>query len=191
MSDGMERNAVNLKTMAKKKEFWDNYLFVAIVLGVVLLTLCFFRRTVVNGHSMDSTFFHGQNLVCARTEYNNNVTIDNGDIVVVDSEVFNTLIVKRVIGTPGDTIQIKDNVLYLNGVALEENYINEPMETEDIPAFVLGEGEYFVMGDNRNKSADSRRIGPIKESEMYGKVVFDIQHMTGIEIPEVFSEFRD
>ena len=188
---GMEQRAVNLNTMAKKKAFWDNYLFVAIVIGIVLVMLCFFRRTVVNGHSMDSTFFHGQNLICERTEYNNNVTIDNGDIVVVDSEVFGTLIVKRVIGTPGDTIQIKDNVVYLNGKALEEDYINEPMVTEDIAAFVLGEGEYFVMGDNRNKSADSRRIGPVKESEMYGKVVFDIYHMSGIEIPEVFSEYRD
>lgn len=189
--NGMEFGAVNLNTMAKKKNFWDNYLFVAVVLGIVLVMLCFFRRTVVSGHSMDSTFFNGQNLVCARTEYNNNVTIDNGDIVVVDSEVFKTLIVKRVIGTPGDTIQIKDNVLYLNGVAMKEDYINEPMDTEDIPAFVLGEGEYFVMGDNRNRSSDSRRIGPVKEEEMYGKVVFDFYNMSGIEIPAEFSQFRN
>lgn len=187
----MKWRAVNLNTLAKKKTFWDNFLYVAIVFGIILVMLCFFRRTVVNGHSMDSTLFHGQNLVCARTKYNNNVKIDNGDIVVVDSEAFGALIIKRVIGTPGDTIQIKDNVLYLNGVAMEEDYINEPMETKDIPAFTLREDEYFVMGDNRNNSADSRRVGPVKVSELYGKIVFDVYNMSDIDVPDVFSQFRD
>lgn len=188
----MERiKTVNLKTMKNQKEFWDYYLMGAVILGIVLVMLCFFRRTVVNGKSMDSTLHHGQNLICERAEFNNNVVFDNGDIVVVESEFFQTMIIKRVIGTPGDTIEITDNVVYLNGIALNEDYLNEPMVTANIPAFILADDEYFVMGDNRNNSADSRMIGPIKAHEMYGRVIFDVEHMSKIEVPEIFTSFRE
>jgi signal peptidase I len=181
----------NLIDKHTKKEFWENFLSFAIFLGVFLLMFCFFQRTKVVGHSMDSTLFDGQQLWIARTDYNNTVEIDNGDIVVVDSEFFKGFIVKRVIGTPGDTIEIKDNVVYINDVALEEDYINEQMITDDIPKITLADDEYFIMGDNRNHSSDSRMIGPVKKDEMYGKVVFDFYNFTTIAVPEVFDDFRN
>lgn len=181
----------NLITKQKKEEFWENFQTIAILLGVFLLMFCFFQRTKVVGHSMDSTLFDGQQLLIARTEYNNTVKIDNGDIVVVDSEFFDGYIVKRVIGTPGDTIEIKDNVVYLNDKPLEEDYINEEMMTKNTGRITLANDEYFIMGDNRNRSSDSRMIGPVKSSEMYGKVIFDFYNLKTIECPEVFNEFRN
>jgi signal peptidase I len=77
--------------------------------------------------------------------------------------------IKRVIGTPGDTVEIRGNQVYVNGEAIEEPYVAAGSNMADSPARTLREDEYFVMGDNRNNSYDSRRFGPITEELLIGK----------------------
>ena len=84
-------------------------------------------------------------------------------------------IIKRVIGLPGDTIEIKDGAVYRNGEFLQESYLPDQTVTEvrnpDYAAVALGPDEYFVMGDNRAVSLDSRSIGPIPANHMIGEVL--------------------
>ena len=98
--------------------------------------------------------------------------VERGDIVVVKSDVLDTVIIKRMIALPGDTIEISKNVIYVNGEAIEEPYIAEAMTTKDVSLYKLQEDEYFVCGDNRNHSTDSRHIGPITSKELMGRYLF-------------------
>ena len=77
--------------------------------------------------------------------------------------------IKRVIATPGDTIEIRSNQVYVNGTVTTEPYVEVGSNMADSPARTLRDNEYFVMGDNRNNSYDSRRFGPITDELMIGK----------------------
>lgn len=144
-----------------------------------------FRITAVKGASMVPNYVHGEYVFTDMLSYKLSDPVRN-DIVIceydggVDDENF----IKRVIGTPGDKINIfyDDDVncykTEVNGEILDEYYINEPMETGgdwDYP-ITLSEDEYFVMGDNRNVSADSRDgyIGTFTKDKIVGKVRFKI-----------------
>ena len=81
--------------------------------------------------------------------------------------------VKRVIGLPGDTIEFREGVLYVNDAPLDEPYLN-PARARFMgnrPPVTLGEDEYYVLGDNRDRSSDSRRMGPIRRREIRGRVL--------------------
>lgn len=81
--------------------------------------------------------------------------------------------VKRVIGLPGDTLEFRDGALLVNGLPLEEKYLTPSRccALRDRAPFTLGEDEYFVLGDNRDRSSDSRRMGPIRRRDIRGRVV--------------------
>jgi signal peptidase I len=101
-------------------------------------------------------------------------TIDRGDIVVFryprdPSKSY----IKRVVGLPGDRIEIADGRVYVNGKPLQERYIPEQYEDwRSYPETLVPVGHYFVLGDHRNLSNDSRDFGPVDESYIYGKAVF-------------------
>jgi signal peptidase I len=103
---------------------------------------------------MEDTLHDGDILFCSRLVKNPK----QGDIVMIYANQLNENIVKRVIATGGDTIEIIDNKVYVNSKVLEESYIKEEMMTSDMSKTTLGEGQIFVMGDNRNNSLDSRRV---------------------------------
>ena len=108
--------------------------------------------------------------------------IDRFDVVVAYNEESGENWVKRVIGLPGDTVYAKDDVVYVNGLPIEEpyldtDYVNQIRErgdyfTQDFDKITLGEDEYFLMGDNRVVSYDSRRVGPFKRDDIKGKGIF-------------------
>jgi signal peptidase I len=97
------------------------------------------------------------------------ITIERNDIVVVQNDQMKDRLIKRVIAIPGDTLEIKDNQIYLNGECLKEPFVLEPMVIDDIPKHKLKD-EYFVMGDNRNISKDSRQLGGFAKEDIFGVV---------------------
>ena len=154
---------------------WAESLVMAGLLVVALFTfVC--RIVIVDGHSMESTLHHGQLMLVSAIGYEE----EHGDIVVLHNE-FHGPIVKRIIATEGDTVDIDfDHAqVYLNGEALDEPYLDRfsyyDYEGIDFPQTVP-EDCVFVLGDNRNGSTDSRSplVGMVHESAVIGKVYFTI-----------------
>ena len=147
------------------------------VLVVVMLFTFVIRLIGVDGSSMVPTLQHQDRLLVVSSLLYDDYRY--GDIVVLRKQSFmDSPIVKRVIATEGQTIDIDFSTgsVYIDGVLLEEDYINEPTWTEEGMEFplTLGEGELFVMGDNRNRSTDSRscEVGTIDRRYVIGKAAF-------------------
>ena len=146
-------------------------LFVFTLVFVLVITSFIFRHSVVVGGSMENTLYEGERLLISDLFY----TPDYGDIIVFQdaSTGIKGAIVKRVIGLPGDVIEIASNgSIYRNGVLLLEEYVFiDGKNHQDNMIFVVPEREYFVMGDHRNNSEDSRSFGTIKEDSILGRVL--------------------
>ena len=158
------------------------YEWVQSLVGSVLVVVAIFtfgiRMLGVDGHSMLNTLQHGDRLLVLNSMFYHNYQY--GDIVILrkDGVFDNDPIVKRVIATGGQTVDIDFNegVVYVDGEALEEDYIREPTYTAEGTEFPLTvpEGSIFVMGDNRNGSSDSRdyRLGTVDTRYVIGKAAF-------------------
>ena len=96
--------------------------------------------------------------------------IDRYDIVVLDEEYDNEIIIKRIIGLPGETVEIKRGKIYINDEEIADGYAFG--DTSDYEKITLADDEYFILGDNRLISKDSRYFGTITEDEIIGKIVF-------------------
>lgn len=149
-----------------------------VLAGFMLVYMLFFRVVVVVGPSMYDTLVDGDRLVLISGSVYNDPR--QGDIIVASKDSFESgeCIIKRVIATEGQTVDInfQTGVVYVDGVALEEDYIYTPTTLEEGVSFPLyvEEGHVFVMGDNRGSSKDSRnpQIGLIDEREILGKAIF-------------------
>jgi len=145
--------------------------------GMMIVLLLVFRIVVVSGTSMFSTLYDGDYLLLLSNSFYRQ--IEAGDIVVVSKESFDdgAPIVKRVIATEGQTVDIdfEAGIVYVDGVALEETYINTPTTVNGGMEFplVVEDNCIFAMGDNRGISRDSRypEIGLIDEREVLGKAI--------------------
>ena len=94
---------------------------------------------------------------------------------LVPSEVATgTMLIKRVVGLPGETVELRNQDIFVNGEMLEESYIKEACRITRCAdqSWRLGQNEYFMMGDNRNNSRDSRRFGPVPLQKIVGQVIF-------------------
>lgn len=149
---------------------WVKSIVIAIILAVII-KLFFFDFVMVKGSSMYPTLEDKDRLIVNKIEYLVGEP-DYGEIVILKATQTKDY-VKRVIAKGGDTIEIKNQVVYLNGQALEEAYVN-PKPYEDFALVTVPEGKYFVMGDNRANSSDSRyqSLGFVEEDAIIGHVFF-------------------
>lgn len=159
------------------KELLSTGLYLLIVLIATYLVIAFVgQRTEVDGASMETTLFDGDNLIVDKITYRFKDP-QRFDIIVFPFQYQeNTFYIKRIIGMPGEVVQIdeKGNI-YINGALLEESYGKEIIKAENVgiasQPITLGEDEYFVLGDNRNNSTDSRTdiVGNIHRKDIVGR----------------------
>ena len=141
----------------------ENILFIIVLIAIILIRTFLYSPIRVNRTSMYPTLQDKEFMILNKIALKDG--IDRFDIVVVKTN--NTNIIKRVIALPGESVMYKDNKLYINGKVMEDNY--SKTATEDFDNIVLKEDEYFVMGDNREVSKDSRIIGPVNIKSIKGK----------------------
>lgn len=168
-----------IKEKSTVRELISMLLYIAVVLALTFLVVRYVgQRTQVNGHSMEPTLYHQDNLIVDKISYRFKEP-ERFDIIVFPYQhEDNTYYIKRIIGLPGETVQILDGVIYLNGKVLEEGYGKEIMVSSGLALneIQLGEDEYFVLGDNRNNSNDSRSedVQNIKRSDIIGRAFIRI-----------------
>lgn len=137
------------------------YLVILVVVVVIRTYIC--TPIIVSGPSMQPTLDGGELMLLNKLS-----SFDRFDVVVVDIETEE--IIKRIIALPGETITCERGIVYVNGKRQDEEYSQG--YTFDFEKITLAEDEYFVMGDNREDSKDSRMIGPIKEDQIKGTAKF-------------------
>jgi signal peptidase I len=164
--------------------FLDFIETIVIALSIFLVVYLFFMQPhQVNGQSMVPNFQSGEYVLTDKISYKVGEP-QRGDIVVFHAPEAAQCpkgtgcdFIKRILGIPGDTVKVENDRIYVNGVALEEPYIPEDFET--LPGaytkgktVTLSANEYFVSGDNRPYSSDSRAWGPITKSDIVGRAFF-------------------
>lgn len=147
--------------------------YIVIVVVVVLIRTFIITPVRVDGDSMKNTLKNGDILLLYKLS-----SIDRFDIIVLDEEKDNEKIIKRVIGLPGETVAIKKGKIYINDKVIDDDYAYG--QTSDYNKVTLRDNEYFILGDNRLISKDSRYFGPIKDNEIKGKIVFRLFPFTKI-----------
>lgn len=144
-------------------------IYASILLAIIIIRSFIVTPIRVNGDSMDPTLKDGEIMILNKIGYNIN-GLKRFDIVVV--EYNGDKLIKRVVGFPGETLKYENNILYINGQEIDEPYLKE--DTEDFNITSLDYDKipsdcYFVLGDNRDNSKDSRIIGCISEKQIQGK----------------------
>ncbi len=117
------------------------------------------------GSSMEPNFHDGQIVEIEEVPV---AELKRGDVIAFTTEGGRQYL-KRLIGLPGETLEIRDSKVYINGKVLDEPYIKEPMRGDSM-MYVVESDKYFVMGDNRNNSSDSRGFGTISGENIHGRV---------------------
>ena len=179
-----------MQSIVKEIWAWVSSIAIAFVL-TLLIGLFVFQPTKVLGHSMDPSLHNEQRIYVSKLSHTFGYEPKYGDIVIIDSRVERprsfkddvlehpllelmrgvqdeNMYVKRVIGKPGDVIELKEQKVYRNGQPLDEPYINEPMQPAAERKWTVPEDSLFVMGDNRNHSKDSRDIGFVPLDHVLG-----------------------
>lgn len=158
---------------------WIKDIAIAIIIAVVILS--FFKPIIIQQESMQPNFFSGDYVVVSRQAYTLFGDVEHGDVIVfrsnlLDEEGNPKHLIKRIIGIPGDTIEIVDGTVIRNGERLDESYISEKGMSGEMSPIIVEEGKLFVMGDNRRVSQDSRSqtIGQVEQDTIVGEVVLRI-----------------
>lgn len=158
-----------------KRILKENYIYLIIIILVILLKIFVITPVRVNGTSMTPTLKEGDIMLLNKLTFSK---INRFDIVVVDYK--DEELIKRVIGLPGERIEYKDNDLYVNGKKVKENFTKvkdnklNSYSIESLEHSTIPKDYYFVVGDNRPDSKDSRMIGFIHKDNIMGKASFVI-----------------
>jgi signal peptidase I len=144
------------------------------IVETVLLTVAIFLlvnaatgRFRIEGASMEPNLHDSEYVLIDKVSYRLHPP-ERGDVIVFERQGNERDYIKRIIGLPGDTVQIAGGQVRVNGIALDEPYLNQAIHT-DMPARQVEDGRYFVMGDNRNNSSDSRTFGNISLNDIVGR----------------------
>jgi signal peptidase I, bacterial type len=164
--------------------FLDIIETVVVALSIFLIVYLFVMQPhQVNGMSMYPTFDHGEYLLTDKVSYKLGQP-ERGDVVVFEApaasqcpEGTNCDFIKRIVALPGDTVEVRDSALYVNDQPLREeylpaDYVTEPGQFNMQGKVTIPSGNYFVVGDNRSHSSDSRAWGPVPLDRIVGKVFF-------------------
>lgn len=179
----LDKKKVEEKEYSLKREIISTIIYLLVVIALTFLFVQFVaQRTHVNGDSMNTTLEDGDNLIVDKLSYRFKAP-ERFDIIVFPYQYKeDTYYIKRIIGMPGETVQIIDGMIYIDGEILDEAYGKEVMQYAGVASDLieLGEDEYFVLGDNRNNSSDSRdpSVGNIKRDQIIGKAFIRIWPLT-------------
>ena len=148
---------------------------IVVALVIVLILTSIIKPTIVKESSMEPTLFENHYLIVNKLAYKTGEP-ERGDIIVFESELETEdgdkkLLIKRIVGLPGETVSIADGEVYIDGQILEEDYLKDGITPGEITECQVPEGQLFVMGDNRVVSIDSRELGCIAEETVMGKAV--------------------
>ena len=166
---------LNLKSKKSIFKEFIGYFIVTIIAAVFSITLRIFviEPYIVPTPSMAPTLLVGDRVIVNKIEYKIK-QVKRGDIIAVYSPVEKKNLTKRVIGLENEEIRLSsDGHIYINGNLLDEPYLPEDtiFSYED-KTYKIGDNQYFLMGDNRNNSSDSRVFGPVSLDKIFGKVIF-------------------
>ena len=172
----VEKEKVEEFSLIREIWSWVSILAIAALIAFVLNTFIIANSRVPSG-SMENTIMTGDRLIGSRLSYKFSDP-KRGDIIIFrwpdDESIY---FVKRIIGMPGDTVRISKGKVYLNnsGIPLDEPYIKEEMIPEEDAEYKVPENSYFMLGDNRNNSADSRRWRNtfVHKDKIVAKVLFE------------------
>ncbi|MEG0924900.1 MAG: signal peptidase I [Anaerovoracaceae bacterium] len=154
---------------------WIKDIIIALVIALIVVQ--FVKPTIVKESSMQPNFYENDYLFLSKQAYTFSEP-ERGDVIVFHSDLVQDngkemLLIKRIVGLPGDEITITDGNVYINGELYEEDYIKENFTVGEVDGLVVPDGDLFVMGDNRRVSIDSRspKVGCIKIDDIVGKAV--------------------
>lgn len=140
--------------------------YIIIVLVIVLIRTFIITPVRVDGDSMKKNLNDGDILLLYKLS-----DIKRNDIIVLKEKIDNEVIIKRVVGLPGEEVRISNGKVYINNKEYEDNYSYGEI-LDEIDTIKLQDDEYFVLGDNRLVSKDSRSFGAIKKDNIMGKTIF-------------------
>lgn len=162
---------------------------IGIALIIAAIVLAFFKPIIIQQESMQPTFYSNDYVIVSKQSYKMFGEIEHGDVIVFKSSLMDVEgnakhLIKRVIGLPGDTIEIVNGYVIRNGETIEESYVSEQGLSGEMEPVIVEEGKLFVMGDNRRVSQDSRSasIGQIEQETIVGKVVIRVFPFNNIKI---------
>lgn len=175
-----------IKAHRRGREVVSWILSIGLAIAAALLIRAFvFEIILVDGESMYPTLYTDERVAIEKvTRYSR--MPERGEIIIVEYPQMEGTYVKRAIGLPGETVEVKDSIVYIDGVPLQEDYINKEDPYADMAPVLVDDDYVFVMGDNRAHSLDSRTsyIGPIAQDAIIGHALFVIWPLDNIHTIE-------
>jgi len=169
-----EEHAHSTPEARQSENSWKELVKLLVIAAIIVIPFRLFiaQPFIVDGASMDPTFRTGQYLIVDELTYHFKTPARGSVLIFKYPKDTSKYFIKRVIGLAGETVTIKDGKVSINGKVLNEPYVKLPKN--DNESYTLAQGEYYVMGDNRYASADSRLWGPVPEKDIIGRPILRV-----------------